>query len=128
MTDVYEWFNPHEVRAQIPRLEQKARDQFHAGVSAGQEQSRRMMGGYVGDAIRQASTELGRSAVAQPEFKEALRLLTDGIQQHSDFKVSFETRPETMSEVVFQEVSVRPFRVTYGASFLRHDLYDRRYA
>jgi len=85
-----------------------------------------MMGGYVGDAIRAASTALGRSAVAQPEFKEALRLLTDGIQQNYDFKVRFETRPETMSEVVFQEVSVRPFRVTYGASFSRHDL--RRYA
>ena len=126
--DCYEWFDPHEVRAKIPALERKASDSFQSGVYAGQEQSRRFMGGHVGDAIRQASSELGRSVVRQPEFLEALRLLTDGIQHHSDFNVFFERRDDTMAEVVFQEVQVRSFRVTYGASFSQRDLHDRRFA
>lgn len=126
--DCYEWFDPHEVRAKIPALERKASDSFSSGVYAGQEQSRRFMGGHVGDAIRKASSELGRSVVRQPEFIEALRLLTDGLQNNSDFEVRYETRPETMAEIVIQSIQVRPFRVSYGASFSRHDLQDRRFA
>jgi hypothetical protein len=75
-----------------------------------------------------AAKDLGRKVPNQPEFMEAVEKVAAGFSQSHDYRVSFETEPQSMAKMVFQEVVVRPFRVTMGVRFSEQDLWERRYA
>lgn len=126
MTDVYEWFDPHQVRtvaAAAPMREQEARRQ---GVAAGQAEVSRLLGSEVFTALKLASETLGRQLAHRPEVTEAVSRVADGLRQNTDFTVSFHEEPRSLSKMVVQEVSVRPFRLSYGLRLEPEDLYRRR--